>query len=78
MVIPIPTPLQGMAVDILVAVGDAVQKGQPVAVIEALKMEHVIASPGGDRQRYTLTSGDTILDNTPTMFMNPLGCDDTN
>ena len=71
--IPIPTPLQGMVVDILVAVGDAVQKGQPVAVIEALKMEHVIASPeSGIVRDIPLTSGDTIFDNTPTMFIEPV------
>ena len=29
----------------IVAVGDAVKKGQPLAVMEAMKMEHTIAAP---------------------------------
>jgi acetyl/propionyl-CoA carboxylase alpha subunit len=37
--------ISGTVVSIDVAVGDAVQRGQQVAVMEAMKMEHVIASP---------------------------------
>ena len=35
-------PIQGMIIDLPVAMGDEVLEGQPVAVLEALKMEHVI------------------------------------
>jgi acetyl/propionyl-CoA carboxylase alpha subunit len=71
--IPISTPLQGMVVDIAVAVGDSVQKGQPIAVIEALKMEHVIAAPeSGIVRDVPLTPGDTIFEDTPIMFVEPV------
>jgi pyruvate carboxylase len=39
-------PLQGRISRILVKVGDAVQKNQPLFVIEAMKMESIVAAPG--------------------------------
>ena len=41
----VTAPLQGTIVSIEVAVGDEVAEGQPVAVMEAMKMEHVVAAP---------------------------------
>ena len=38
-------PMPGRVVAFLAGVGDAVQKGQPLAVLEAMKMEHTIAAP---------------------------------
>jgi len=38
-------PMPGKVVAFLAAVGDAVKAGQPLAVIEAMKMEHTIAAP---------------------------------
>ena len=71
--IPVPAPLQGMVVEITVAVGDSIQKGQPVAVIEALKMEHVIAAPeSGIVRGVPLAAGDTIFEDTPIMFVEPV------
>jgi acetyl/propionyl-CoA carboxylase alpha subunit len=71
--IPVPAPLQGMVVEITVAVGDSIQKGQPVAVIEALKMEHVIAAPASGIVRdVPLAAGDTIFEDTPIMFVEPV------
>jgi 3-methylcrotonyl-CoA carboxylase alpha subunit len=34
---------------VLVAVGDAVEKGQPLVAIEAMKMEHMIRAPRDGR-----------------------------
>ncbi|MAW44638.1 MAG: hypothetical protein CBE03_010735 [Gammaproteobacteria bacterium TMED243] len=71
--IPVPAPLQGMVVEITVVVGDSIQKGQPVAVIEALKMEHVIAAPASGIVRdVPLAAGDTIFEDTPIMFVEPV------
>ena len=45
---PIRSPMPGMVIDVLVAEGDAVSAGQPVAIVEAMKMEHtLIASLDG-------------------------------
>jgi len=40
--IALRTPLHGMFFQQLVAPGDAVTEGQPIAIMEALKMEHVV------------------------------------
>ncbi|HTW51221.1 MAG TPA: biotin/lipoyl-containing protein, partial [Stellaceae bacterium] len=38
-------PMPGRVVQLLVAVGDVVSQGQPLIVVEAMKMEHTIAAP---------------------------------
>jgi len=38
-------PMPGRVVQLLVAAGDSVKQGQPLIVIEAMKMEHTIAAP---------------------------------
>ncbi len=38
-------PMPGKVVSFAVKAGDAVTKGQPLAVMEAMKMEHTIAAP---------------------------------
>ena len=38
-------PMPGRVVQLLVAAGDNVSQGQPLMVIEAMKMEHTIAAP---------------------------------
>ena len=38
-------PMPGRIVQLLVAAGDPVRRGQPLAVLEAMKMEHTIAAP---------------------------------
>jgi oxaloacetate decarboxylase alpha subunit len=39
------SPLPGIVAKMLVKIGDEVSCGQPVVIIEAMKMENVIASP---------------------------------
>ena len=70
--VAVPAPIQGMVVEISVQEGDTLQKGQPVAVLEALKMEHVITSdePGVVRE-IALEVGDTIFEGTPIVFVEP-------
>ncbi len=55
------TPLQGTVVSIEVAPGDEVNRGQLVAVVEAMKMEHEILAPaGGTVDRIVAGPGDTL------------------
>jgi 3-methylcrotonyl-CoA carboxylase alpha subunit len=41
----IAAPLTGVVVKVNVAEGDAVRAGQPLVVLEAMKMEHTLAAP---------------------------------
>ena len=38
-------PMPGSVVSVLVGIGDAVKKGQPLIIMEAMKMEHTIVAP---------------------------------
>ncbi|MCA8928284.1 MAG: ATP-grasp domain-containing protein [Alphaproteobacteria bacterium] len=63
-------PIQGTIVSIGVAEGDTVLKGQPVAVIEAMKMEHdVKADRSGRVRQVTMTAGDVVREGYPLVFI---------
>ena len=66
----IGAPIQGTIVSIDVAEGDEVLRGQQVAVIEAMKMEHVLrADTSGTVLRVTMAVGDTIREGYPLVFV---------
>lgn len=70
--VPAGAPLQGLVLEICVAVGDVVLAGQPIAVMEALKMEHVIEAPvGGLVRELAVEPGDAIFEATPLLFLEP-------
>ena len=63
------SPLPGKLVQILVKVGDTVQIGKTVAIIEAMKMEHSVrASQAGTVQQVHCSIGDIVTDSQP-LFM---------
>jgi acetyl/propionyl-CoA carboxylase alpha subunit/acetyl-CoA carboxylase carboxyltransferase component len=63
-------PIQGTIVSIDVAPGDAVRRGQQVAVIESMKMEHVLSSDrGGIVREVTMAGGDVVREGYPLVFM---------
>jgi acetyl/propionyl-CoA carboxylase alpha subunit/acetyl-CoA carboxylase carboxyltransferase component len=69
---PVPAPMQGTIVRLSVALGDPVRKGEPVAVMEALKMEHVVCAPvSGFVAEIALEVGDVIFEDTPILFIEP-------
>ncbi|HTZ35411.1 MAG TPA: acetyl/propionyl/methylcrotonyl-CoA carboxylase subunit alpha [Stellaceae bacterium] len=54
-------PMPGRVVQLLVGAGDAVRQGQPLIVIEAMKMEHTIAAPrDGVVERVRYAVGDLV------------------
>ncbi len=68
----ISSPIQGTIVTINVAVGDAVRAGQQVAVVEALKMDHVIAAPHrGVVRGVTMAIGDVVREGYAIVFIEP-------
>ncbi len=63
-------PIQGTIVAIDVAVGDEVREGQQVAVVEAMKMEHVIsADRSGIVRQVTMAAGDVVREGYPIVFV---------
>ena len=68
--IGLPVPIQGTIVSVMVAEGDRINRGQPLAVLEAMKMEHVIsADHSGTIRRVTLAVGDVIREGYPLFFI---------
>jgi len=66
----IASPIQGTIVAIDVAVGDEVREGQQVAVVEAMKMEHVITAPhGGIVRAITMARGDVVREGYGIVFI---------
>lgn len=68
-------PMQAMVQEVQVVVGDQIAKGQVVAVIEAMKMQHtVLAEAGGVVVATYAEVGGTIASGTPVLAFTP---DDT-
>ncbi|MCK5063957.1 MAG: hypothetical protein KAQ97_01670 [Candidatus Fermentibacteraceae bacterium] len=62
------SPLPGLILKLLVKEGDKVSGGQPVAIMEAMKMENEIESPiTGTVQEILVSDGDNILENALIM-----------
>jgi acetyl/propionyl-CoA carboxylase alpha subunit/acetyl-CoA carboxylase carboxyltransferase component len=60
------SPLQGTVVQIDVAEGDAVQAGQQLLVMEAMKMEHVVsANAAGFVRHIQVSVGDAVFEDHP-------------
>ena len=68
----VASPIQGTIVALLVAEGDHVLAGQPVAVVEAMKMEHEIrAESAGIVRQVTMKQGDVVREGWPIAFVEP-------
>lgn len=59
----IVSPLPGVIIDVCVNVGDAVKRGQKIAVIEAMKMENdILAEVDGTITAIHVGKGDSVLE----------------
>jgi len=68
--IAVRAPLQGTVVSLAVALGDAVRAGQALVVMEAMKMEHVIAAPvSGFVRAIAAGEGDTVFEDHALAFI---------
>jgi len=66
-------PMQGTIVSLSVREGDAVRAGQPVLVMNAMKMEHVVESPAsGVIRRVAVLEGDTVPEGEPLVCIDAL------
>ena len=67
---PLRAPLQGTVIGVSVAVGDEVRAGQPLMVMEAMKMEHVIAAEvSGVVRQVAVAVGETVFEDHPLSFI---------
>ena len=74
--IPLKAPLQGTVIAVSAAAGDVVRAGQALMIMEAMKMEHVIAAEAaGIVRQVTVTVGDTVFEDHPLAFIEPSGAE---
>ena len=71
---PLRAPLQGTVISIQAAVGETVRKGQALMIMEAMKMEHVIAAEfSGVVAEIAVAVGDTVAEEHPLAFLQESG-----
>jgi len=74
--VPVVAPMQGTVVSIEVAEGDAVPVGATVAVLEAMKMEHLVqAQVAGIVRSVAAIRGETLFEDQPIAFVEPARLD---
>jgi biotin carboxyl carrier protein len=57
----VSVPMPGKVIAVLVSEGDAVEKGQGLVIVEAMKMENEVRSPGaGTVKEIRVKAGDTV------------------
>jgi acetyl-CoA carboxylase carboxyltransferase component/biotin carboxyl carrier protein len=65
-------PMQGTVLSFEVEVGDAVGRGTPLVILEAMKMEHVIeAHASGWVRAFGAAPGDAVAEDHPLVFVEP-------
>jgi acetyl/propionyl-CoA carboxylase alpha subunit/acetyl-CoA carboxylase carboxyltransferase component len=70
--VAVAAPLQGTVVSIPVAVGDVVRPGQQLAIIESMKMEHLVtAQQGGRVVLIVAADGDTLMQGSAILYIEP-------
>ncbi|MBS3732222.1 MAG: carbamoyl-phosphate synthase large subunit [Desulfobacterales bacterium] len=70
--LPAVAAMPGTVVSIEVAVGDAVHEKQTIAVVEAMKMQHLVAAQvSGTVRRIRTAPGETLYKGQPLVFIEP-------
>ncbi len=70
--VAVAAPLQGTVVAIPVAEGDVVRPGQQLAIIESMKMEHLVtAQQGGRVVLIVAADGDTLMQGNAILYIEP-------
>ena len=73
---PFCAPLQSVVVQLCVSVGDTVRPGDPLVIVEAMKMEHELRAIA-DAQVVELlcAAGDVVNEGDPLLVFGPCGSD---
>lgn len=62
-IVVLQAPMQGTIVSITICEGEAVRQGQPILIMSAMKMEHVVEAPAsGVVRRLGAAEGDTVAE----------------
>src|SRR5262249_29591542 len=74
--VAVPAPLQGTIVSIDVGEGDLVRPGQQIAVLESMKMEHLVTAPKGGRVMSVVgEAGVTLMQDETILYLEPAEID---
>ena len=74
---PLRAPLQGTVIGVQAGVGDTVRRGQPLLILEAMKMEHVVAAEAaGVVRALAVRAGETVFEGDPVAFLEPTAAGD--
>ena len=65
---PLIAPMPGLVVRVSVQIGDAVQAGQGLVVMEAMKMENELRAPAAGRVKAILASPGTAVEKGATLI----------
>jgi acetyl/propionyl-CoA carboxylase alpha subunit/acetyl-CoA carboxylase carboxyltransferase component len=72
----VPAPLQGTIVSVDVREGDLVRPGQQIAVLESMKMEHLVTAPHGGRVMSVVgEAGATLMQDETILYLEPAEID---
>ena len=67
-------PMPGKVLEVMVSVGDDVSEGQPVVILEAMKMENELKAPvTGKVIKVTADSGQSVEKNEPLIEIEAIG-----
>ncbi|MFN5511489.1 MAG: biotin carboxylase N-terminal domain-containing protein, partial [Burkholderiales bacterium] len=70
---PVPSPLQGTVVSLSIEPGQQVRAGESIAVLEAMKMEHLVAAPqSGIVRAVNCAPGVTLMEGEAIAFIEPV------
>ncbi len=70
--VPVLAPMLGTVVSLEAQTGDLLAAGQPLLVLEAMKMQHLVAAPvGGYLRAVTVAVGDTVYEGHPLAHLAP-------
>ena len=74
--VAVPAPLQGTIVAVDVEEGDLVRPGQQIAVLESMKMEHLVTAPHGGRvTKVAAEAGVTLMQDEAILYLEPAEID---
>lgn len=66
----VTSPMAGAIQSVLVKPGDSVKQGQPLVILEAMKMENQITAPmAGTVQRVDVAAGDSVTEGQPLLVL---------